>query len=100
VVAMCPARNFNRLGSLCAMGAIYALVDLVFNIFLQLPALALVILLVFAFLSGGFILWQTIAIVLGEDTNYILATENIYVSVFNILVILLHIYGEVAGVRD
>ncbi|ABI82809.1 Bax inhibitor-1/YccA family protein [Francisella tularensis] len=100
VVAMSPARNFNRLGSFCAIGAIVALVALVINIFLQLPALALVISLVFAFISGGFILWQTNAIVRGEETNYILATVNIYVSLFNIFVTLLQIFGAVAGDRE
>lgn len=97
---MSPARNFNRLGSFCAIGAIVALVALVINIFLQLPALALVISLVFAFISGGFILWQTNAIVRGEETNYILATVNIYVSLFNIFVTLLQIFGAVAGDRE
>ncbi|WP_024533526.1 Bax inhibitor-1/YccA family protein [Francisella tularensis] len=100
VVAMSPARNFNRLGSFCAIGAIVALVALVINIFLQLTALALVISLVFAFISGGFILWQTNAIVRGEETNYILATVNIYVSLFNIFVTLLQIFGAVAGDRE
>ena len=100
VVAMSPARNFNRVGSFCAISAIVALVALVINIFLQLPALALVISLVFAFISGGFILWQTNAIVRGEETNYILAAVNIYVSLFNIFVTLLQIFGAVAGDRE
>ncbi|QWV00007.1 Bax inhibitor-1/YccA family protein [Francisella salimarina] len=99
-VAMSPARNFNRVGSFCAIGAIVAIVALVLNIFLQIPALGFVISLVFAFISGGFILWQTNAIVRGEETNYILATVNIYVSLFNIFVTLLQIFGAVAGDRD
>ncbi|AJI55331.1 inhibitor of apoptosis-promoting Bax1 family protein [Francisella philomiragia] len=100
VVAMSPARNFNRVGTFCAIGAIVAIVALVLNIFLQIPALGFVISLVFAFISGGFILWQTNAIVRGEETNYILATVNIYVSLFNIFVTLLQIFGTVAGDRD
>jgi modulator of FtsH protease len=99
-IAMSPARNFNRVGSFCAVGAIVAIVALVLNIFLQIPALGFVISLVFAFISGGFILWQTNAIVRGEETNYILATVNIYVSLFNIFVTLLQIFGAVAGDRD
>ncbi|MDE4963490.1 Bax inhibitor-1 family protein, partial [Francisella tularensis] len=55
VVAMSPARNFNRIGSFCAIGAIVALVALVINIFLQLPALALVISLGCAVIWGGVI---------------------------------------------
>ena len=100
VLAMNPSRNYNRVGSFCAIGAIVALVALVINIFLHLPALTFVISLVFAFISGGFILWQTNAIVRGEETNYILATVNIYVSLFNIFVTLLQIFGSIAGDRD
>lgn len=99
-VAMSPARNFNRVGSFCAVGAIVAIVAMVLNIFLQISALGFVISLVFAFISGGFILWQTNAIVRGEETNYILATVNIFVSLFNIFITLLQIFGAVAGNRD
>ncbi|AIT10224.1 membrane protein [Candidatus Francisella endociliophora] len=99
-VAMSPARNFNRVGSFCAVGAIVAIIAMVLNLFLHIPALGFVISLVFAFISGGFILWQTNAIVRGEETNYILATVNIYVSLFNIFVTLLQIFGAVAGDRD
>ncbi|AJC49312.1 Bax inhibitor-1/YccA family protein [Allofrancisella guangzhouensis] len=99
-LAMNPSRNFNRVGSFSAVGAIVALVALVINIFLQLPALAFVISLVFAFISGGFILWQTNSIVRGEENNYVLATVNIYVSLFNIFVTLLQIFGIAAGDKD
>lgn len=99
-VAMSPARNFNRVGSFCAVGAIVAIVAVVLNIFLQIPALGMVISIVFAFISGGFILWQTNAIIRGEETNYITATVTIYVSLFNIFITLLQIFGAVAGNRD
>jgi modulator of FtsH protease len=68
--------------------------------FLQIPALGMVISLVFAFISGGFILWQTNAIIRGEETNYITATVTIYVSLFNIFITLLQLFGAVAGNRD
>lgn len=99
-VAMSPARNFNRVGSFCAVGAVVAIIAMVLNLFLHIPALGFVISLVFAFISGGFILWQTNAIVRGEETNYILATVNIYVSLFNIFITLLQIFGAVAGDRN
>ena len=100
VIAMSPARNFNHIGSFCAMGAVVTIIALVLNIFLQIPVLGFVISLVFAFISGGFILWHTNAIVRGEETNYILATVSIYASLFNIFETLLNIFGAVAGNRD
>ncbi|APC97997.1 Bax inhibitor-1/YccA family protein [Francisella frigiditurris] len=99
-IAMSPARNFNRLGSFCAIGALVAIVLMILNIFLHVPMLSVVISIAFAFISGGFILWQTNAIVRGEETNYILATVNIYVSLFNIFVTLLQFFGAIAGDRD
>ena len=95
-----PKRNFNRVGAFCGVGAIVVLVAIILNLFLQIPAFAFVISIVMAFISGGFILYQTSAIVRGEETNYILATVNIYVSLFNIFITLLQIFGAVAGDRD
>ena len=39
------------------------------------------------------ILWQTSAVVRGEETNYIRATVNIYVSLYNIFTSLLLLFG-------
>lgn len=100
LLAINPLRNFNRIGSFCATGSIVALAALVLNIFLHLPALTFVISLVFAFISGGIILWQTNYIVRGEETNYILATINIYIALFNIFITLLQIFGAVFKDRE
>jgi modulator of FtsH protease len=42
---------------------------------------------------GGLILWQTSAIIHGGETNYILATVTLYVSIYNLFTSLLHLLG-------
>ncbi|MBP6514487.1 MAG: Bax inhibitor-1 family protein, partial [Steroidobacteraceae bacterium] len=44
-------------------------------------------------LMSGMILWQTSDIVNGGETNYIMATVSLYVSLFNLFTSLLHLLG-------
>jgi modulator of FtsH protease len=48
---------------------------------------------------SGFILHDTSAIIRGEQTNYILATVGMYLSIFNIFIHLLNILSSLSG-RD
>jgi modulator of FtsH protease len=63
------------------------------NVFLQIPALAITVSSVFAFLSTGLIMWQTSAIIHGGERNYISATVTLFVMIYNLFVSLLHIFG-------
>jgi modulator of FtsH protease len=45
----------------------------------------------------GIILLQTSAIINGGETNYLMATVSLYVSLFNLLVSLLQLLGVIAG---
>jgi len=44
-------------------------------------------------LMSGMILWQTSDIIHGGETNYIMATVSLYISLFNLFTSLLHILG-------
>jgi len=46
------------------------------------------------------ILWQTSEIVNGGETNYVLATVGLYVSLYNLFTSLLHLLGAFMGERD
>ena len=61
--------------------------------FLQMPGLALAVSGLIALLSAGLILFETSRIVNGGETNYVMATVGLYVSVFNLFVSLLHLMG-------
>jgi len=46
---------------------------------------------------GGLILYQTSEIVRGGETNYIMATVTLYVSIYNLFTSLLHLLGVFGG---
>ena len=61
------------------------------------PALALAVSGLVALLSVGLILFETSRIVNGGETNYVLATVGLYVSVFNLFTSLLSLLGMGGG---
>jgi modulator of FtsH protease len=48
-------------------------------------------------LMSGLILFDTSRIINGGETNYIMATVSLYLSLYNIFVSLLHILGAFGG---
>jgi modulator of FtsH protease len=51
----------------------------------------------FVLLMSGMILYQTSDIIHGGETNYILATVTLYVSIYNLFLSLLHLLTAFAG---
>ncbi|MFZ9035343.1 MAG: Bax inhibitor-1/YccA family protein [Francisellaceae bacterium] len=99
-ISINPKRDFSRMGSFLAIGAIMSLIAIVVNLFLQLPALYLALSVIIALISGGFIMYQTNMIVRGGETNYILATVTIYISILNIFLTILQFLGMFGGNRN
>jgi len=99
-IALNPNRNFSKMGTFLGIGAIVALVAIVANLFLQIPALALAISVIVALISGALIMYQTNAIIRGGETNYIMATVTIYISILNIFLTILQFLGMFAGNRN
>ncbi len=93
-------RDFSFLNKFILVGVIVAMLAVVANIFLQMPALSMALCGVFIILSSAIILWQINDIVRGGETNYISATLTLYVSIYNIFTSLLQILGIVGGDRD
>jgi modulator of FtsH protease len=92
-------RSFLFVGVLVAF--IAAIVVMVAGMFgYPMPAMALTVSAMFAFLMCGMILWQTGEIVNGGETNYVLATVGLYVSIYNLFTSLLHLLGAFMGERD
>ncbi len=100
VIAMNPERDFTKLGSFLAVGAIVCLVAIIVNLFLQMPAIHLALSLMIAFISGGMILWQTNQIIQGGEKNYITATVTLYISILNLFLTILQFLAMFAGRRD
>ena len=86
-------RDFSFMGGFLFVGLVIALIAGVAAMFLQIPALGLAVSAAVALLSAGLILFETSRIVNGGETNYVLATVGLYVSVFNLFTSLLSLFG-------
>lgn len=91
--ALTSKRDFSFLGGFLFAGMMVAVVAIIANLFFAMPALSLAISSVIILLMSGFILFDTSRIKSGAETNYILATYGIYLSIFNIFISLLQILG-------
>ena len=58
-----------------------------------MPGLSLAVSAMFVLLMSGLILYETSNIIHGGETNYIMATVTLYVSIFNLFTSLLHLLG-------
>lgn len=92
-LALTSKRDFSFMGKFLGIGILVAFLAAIGNIFFQLPALGLAVSSMFILLMAGLILFQTQQIVRGGETNYIMATVTLFVSVFNLFTSLLHILG-------
>lgn len=65
--------------------------------FFEMPGLSLAVSAMFVLLMSGLILYETSNIIHGGETNYIMATVTLYVSIFNLFTSLLHLLGFMSG---
>ncbi len=99
-IATTSKRDFSGLGSWLFAGVIVILLAAVANIFLQLPALQIVISMVAIAIFSAYILFDVQRIVNGGETNYITATLAIYLDLYNVFANLLALLGIFGGERD
>jgi len=95
--ALGTRRDFSFMGGFLFAGLIIAVLLAVAAYFLAMPGLALAVSGMIALLSAGMILFETSRIVNGGETNYVMATVGLYVSVFNLFVSLLQLMGIGGG---
>jgi modulator of FtsH protease len=95
--ALTSRKDFSFMAGFLMVGLVIAIVAMIANIFLQMPALSLAISSAVILIMSGFILHDTSAIIRGEQTNYILATVGMYLSIFNIFIHLLSLLGILSG---
>ena len=90
-------RDFSFMGGFLFAGMVIALLAGLAAVFLQMPALGLAVSAMVALLSAGLILFETSRIVTGGETNYVMATVGLYVSIFNLFTSLLSLFGIGGG---
>ena len=91
--ALVSRRDFSFMGGFLMVGILVAFLAGLGAIFFDVPALSLTVSAAFVLLMSGLILYQTSAIIQGGETNYIMATVTLFVSLFNLFTSLLHLLG-------
>lgn len=100
LVATTTRRDFSFMGKFLFVGMIVLLLAMVANMFLQIPALALTISALVVVVFSLFLLHDLSRIVNGGETNYIMATTGVYMSLFNIFANLLQLLMALSGEKD
>lgn len=86
-------KDFSFIGGMLMSGILVAFIAGLAAAIFALPALSLAVSAMFVLLMSGLILYQTSEIVHGGETNYIMATITLYISIYNLFMSLLHIFG-------
>jgi modulator of FtsH protease len=99
-IATTTKRDYSFMGKFLFVGMLVLLVAMIANMFLQIPALALTISSLVIVVFSLFLLHDVSRIVNGGETNYVMATTGVYLSLFNIFANLLHLLMALTGERD
>lgn len=91
--ALTTRKDFSFMGGFLMVGILVAFLAGLAAYFFEMPGLALAVSSMFVLLMSGLILYETSNIVHGGETNYILATITLYVSIYNLFTSLLHLIG-------
>ncbi len=86
-------KDLSGWGKTLMVGIITAFVLSLGAFFFEIPALGLAVSALFVILMSGLIAYETSNILHGGETNYIMATVSLYVSLYNLFVSLLQIFG-------
>ena len=86
-------RDFSFMGGFLFASMVIALLAGIGAMVFAMPALGLAVSGMVALLSAGLILFETSRIVNGGETNYVLATVGLFVSLFNLFASLLNLFG-------
>ncbi len=91
--AVTTKKDFSFMGGFLMVGILVAFLAGLGAIFFQIPALSLTVSAAFVMLMSGLILYETSNIINGGETNYVMATVTLFVSIFNLFTSLLHLLG-------
>jgi len=99
-IATTTKRDFSFMGKFLFVGMVALLIAALANMFFQIPALALTISTLVIVVFSLFLLYDLNRIVRGGETNYVMATTGVYLSLLNIFSSLLQILLALSGDRD
>lgn len=91
--ALTTRKDFSFMAGFLMVGMFVVLGAALLNIFFGIPALFLTINAAVVLIMSGFILYETSSIIHGGETNYIMATASLFLSILNLFQALLHLLG-------
>lgn len=91
--ALTTKRDFSFMSGFLMVGILLAFLAGLAAIFFEIPTLSLTVSAAFVLLMSGLILYETSNIIHGGETNYVMATVSLFVSIFNLFTSLLHLLG-------
>ena len=91
--AVVSRKDFSFMGSFLMVGILVAFLAGLGAMLFNIPMLSLAVSGMVILLMSGMILWQTSEIIHGGETNYIMATVTLYITIFNLFLSLLQILG-------
>ncbi|MBT0586337.1 Bax inhibitor-1/YccA family protein [Alteromonas oceanisediminis] len=95
--ALTTKKDFSFLGGFLMVGLVVVLIAAIANIFFAVPAVSLAISAAIVFIMSGLILFDTSRIINGGETNYVMATVSLYLSIYNLFTAMLHLLGAFGG---
>lgn len=91
--ALTTRKDFSFMGGFLTAGILIAFLASLAALFFEIPALSLTVSAAFVLLMSGLILYETSNIIHGGETNYVMATVTLFVSIFNLFTSLLQLLG-------
>ncbi|MBX3708089.1 MAG: Bax inhibitor-1/YccA family protein [Pseudomonadales bacterium] len=91
--ALVSRKDFSFLSGFLVVGFFVILGSILASLIFDLSAFHGTISAAVVLFASAMILWQTSAIIHGGETNYILATVGLYVSIYNLFLSLLQLFG-------
>ena len=95
--ALTSRKDFSFMGGFLVSGIMVAFMAGLGAFIFEMPGLSLAVSAMFILLMSGLILYETSNIIHGGETNYIMATVTLFVSIFNLFTSLLHLLGFMSG---
>jgi len=99
-IATVTKKDFSFLGKFLFIGMILLIVASLANLFFAVPAVSLTIAAIAVMIFSLYLLYDISRIVNGGETNYIVATLGVFLSLYNIFISLLQLLLAFTGQRD
>lgn len=90
-------KDFSFMGGFLMVGVLVAFLAGLASFMFSMPILSLAVSGMFVLLMSGMILYQTSEIIHGGETNYIMATVTLYITIYNLFLSLLHLLTAFGG---